>query len=120
MKLRSGKFIPSGWGELPKELNNELNKHLCTFKEASSRNLKNGKELLDIVSKAENFGHRFPIREKIYEAYDSSDIGVTIPLQGAAGTLAWFLVGHPEYRSLIQNKIETFEIESDLLGDLGG
>lgn len=120
MKLRSGKFIPSGWGELPKELDNELGKHLQAFKEASSNNPKNGKELLYVVSKAENFDHRFPIIAKIYEAYNPSNISSTIPLQGTAGTLAWFLVGHPEYRSLIQNKIENFDLESDLLGDLEG
>jgi hypothetical protein len=118
MKLRSGKFIPSGWGELPKELDNELNKYLQTFKTVSSSNPQNGKELLDIINIIENIGYRTVLQKKVDEAYDISDTK-QIPLLSAAGTLVWFLMDHSEYRSLIQNKIETFDIESDLLGDVG-
>lgn len=118
MKLRSGKVIPSGVSELPKELEDELQVHLQAFKEAVSTNPKHGKELLYVVSKAEGTGHRFLIRPKIYEAYDSNDIKATIPLQAAAGTLAWFLVSHPEHRYLIQSQMENFDIETSLSGEM--
>ena len=118
MKLRSGKVIPYGVHELPKELNDVLKQRLQKFKEASHTHPQHAKELLEIIKDSWSIESRFPIRDKIYEVYDPNNLKATIPLQGAAGDLAWFLVGHPEYRNLIQNQMEIFDLNVSVLGNI--
>jgi hypothetical protein len=127
MKLRSGKIIRSSPRELPKELNDELETELQNFKKLFSNNKKHAKEVLKIITKASSINSRVDIREKIEEAYneDESDIS---SLQGAAGDLAWLIIGNssfykehniiPKYHDLIQARIQNFDLETPILGEV--
>lgn len=115
MKLRSGKTLST----LPSKLNNELETKLQEFKKTFAENPKHAKELLNIISEAWNGGVRFEIRDKIEEVYNNNEIpGGTGDLMGAAGELAWVLVFNPNYHDIISERIQTFDLEMPLLGNM--
>lgn len=117
MKLRSGKILPSREYKLPEKLDNLLETRLQKFKTLFSDNPEHAKELLKIISKSKSIEIRFDIREKIEEVYDINDPEKINPLMGAAGDIAWLLVGSPQYHDIIEKRIKNFDLETPLLGD---
>lgn len=117
MKLRSGKTLSI----LPSKLNNELETKLQEFKKTFAENPEHAKELLNIISEAWNGGIRFEIRDKIEEITDPQDRNTIIKRnieEGAAGELAWILVLNPNYHDIISERIQTFDLEMPLLGNM--
>jgi hypothetical protein len=120
IKLRSGKELPPLIDKLPEEIQTILQERLQNFKVLFSDDKQHAKELLKIISKAISSEIRFNIRDKIEEVYDINNIEKINPLRASAGELASVLIYCPKYHDLIEERINNFDLESDLLGDLGG
>jgi hypothetical protein len=133
MKLRSGKILPSPPivvsrlkpSVLPEALDNDLKNDLQCFKTLFSSNPKHAKELLDIISQAQDGGIRFAIRDKMEEITDPRDPNMDdatytkkATQHGAAGDLACLLILNPQYHDIISERIQTFELETPLLGTI--
>lgn len=116
MQLRSGKVLPSRISTLPEKISDILETRLQKFKELFSDNPQHAKELLKIISKAQNPEIRFDITKKVEEVYDRNNPSKINPLLGAAGDVSRVLIYNPQYRDLIKIKINNFDLETPILG----
>lgn len=125
MKLRSGKVK----GTLPKKLDDKLEDSLERFKEAFSDNPEHAKKLLNIIGSSKGIESRAYISRTINEAYNDNELPVgTSPLLSTAGDLMLLVIGkntfykknhiEPIYHDIIQSRIENFDLETPLLGDM--
>ena len=132
MKLRSGKELPPLVDKLPSVLEKQLEDSLQYFKVVSADHPQHAKELLKVISKSKTRDSRIDVREKIYEIHDSSIPEKTELLEKGAGSLFCLLHGIGDYfrknhindielykyNNLMKKQIETFDLESNLTGDI--
>jgi hypothetical protein len=118
MKLRSGRALPARIDRLPEDLDNLLDMRLHEFKTLFSGNPQHAKELLHMIGGSYSISCRHPIVEKIGEIYNTNS-STTEPLIRKAGELMTLIVYSPECHEIIAKRMDNFDLEADLIGDIG-
>ena len=130
MKLRSGKVLKYNMDTLPQKLATKLENSLQGFKELFNSNREHAKELLTIINNSRGLNDRFVIRDKIEEIQKDNKLSEkkVLVLNNIVAELRWLVIGNsdfykqnniePIYKNIIQDKIENFNLESSLLGDM--
>jgi hypothetical protein len=118
MKLRSGRELPERIDKLPQNLDNLLKDRLQEFKKMFSGNPEHGKELLHIISQSRSISSRFSITDKVEEIYDINNPEKINPLLRVAGALMVLVINEPKYHDLIHVRMENFDLETNLLGNV--
>lgn len=121
MKLRSGKMLtpPAPLSEEAKldKLIKRVEFMLQYYKAVTSDNPKHARELLDIISEANNAGFGYIITSKIEKAYDDNN-EKTLSLKGVAGRFLGLLVfEYPQYHDVLEAKMKNFDLETPLTGE---
>lgn len=121
MKLRSGKILtpPPPLSESAKieKLVKKVEFMLQYYKAVTSDNPKHARELLDIISEANNGAYSYIITSKIKKAYDDNN-EKTIPLKSVSGRLLGLLVfEYPQYHDILELKLKGFDLETPLAGE---
>lgn len=117
MKLRSGRELPERIDNLPEDLDSLLEDRLQEFKTLFSNNPQHAKELLKLISKCKYLDHRIDVREKVEQIYDENVLE-TIPMIRLAGELMRLVIGNYQYHDIIDKRMNNFDLEADLIGDI--